>query len=54
MQLLYSTVASHYIRLLSSCLTVELTELPPVSDTIVVPNAFDEKLVGGNSGLTIY
>jgi hypothetical protein len=33
--------------------TVELTGLPPVSETIVVPNTFDEKLAGGNSGPTI-
>jgi hypothetical protein len=32
---------------------VELTGLPPVSETIVVPNPFDEKLAGGNSGPTI-
>jgi hypothetical protein len=30
-----------------------LTGLPPVRETIVVPNTFDEKLAGGNSGPTI-
>jgi hypothetical protein len=34
-------------------ITAELTGLPPVSETIVVPNPFDEKLAGGNSGPTI-
>jgi hypothetical protein len=33
--------------------TSELTGLPPVNETIVVPNTFDERLAGGNSGPTI-
>jgi hypothetical protein len=31
---------------------VELTWLPPVSETIVVLTAFNEKLAGGNYGQT--
>lgn len=33
--------------------SVELTGLPPVSETIVEADAFDEKLAGGDSGPTI-
>jgi hypothetical protein len=33
--------------------TSELAGLPPVGETIVVPNTLDEKLAGGNSGPTI-
>ena len=38
---------------ISRCRTSELTGLPPVSESIVVLNPFDEKLAGGNSGPTI-
>jgi hypothetical protein len=30
-----------------------LTGLPPVRETIVEPNAFDEKVAGGNPGPTV-
>src|SRR5215813_7783447 len=32
--------------------TAELTGLPPAEEPMVEPNAFDEKLTGGNSGST--